>query len=98
MTLGENVEIPCLVSPKSGTSLAAIIAAGLVALILDFGSQNMGNEYARRKLFSNDGIRTLLRSKTQMSYEDYFLIPWKLLDPNQSAEHVWSSMMYALQY
>jgi hypothetical protein len=98
MTLGHDVEIPCLISRKSGTSLAAVIAAGIAALILDFVSQNMKKEYVRRKMFSNDGIRKLFRlasSRRSMTGPSYFA-PWLLLN-SHSAEYACALIMSAIE-
>jgi hypothetical protein len=93
MTLGESVDIPFLGARKSGTAIAAVIAAGIAGLILDFGAQRMESLSVFRKMCCPTGMRALFSLEGAITGGDFvYLRPWFFLNSTKDARAILSDI------
>jgi tartrate dehydratase beta subunit/fumarate hydratase class I family protein len=95
-TVGENIRVPFLREGcVSGASVAATIAGGLAALVLEFAAQH--SEEVPEAIWSQMGMTKvfqLMATKTDSLL--FYLVPWRLLSADKSLEEILAMIRIAL--
>jgi hypothetical protein len=88
--LGENVRLPTLEKPLSGTSFAAMIGGAVAGRILDFSRHKDNRERIRRidKLHTVEGMSAVFERMVEGAVDNGYhcMAPWKILPPEIKGE------------
>jgi hypothetical protein len=84
--LGESIDVAWIghdgkhqIQRRSGTSFAAPVAAGVAALVLEYGRANLADhQHKLQLLHSQEGMKHVFRLMTEKRGEYDYIVPWKL--------------------